>query len=1385
MAFDLKSAKPFDLSSATEVKSTGGFDLASAKEAPKTSLWEDVKISGVGAFENMDRWDTGLDIAMSSLLGNDEAATDKYTKLQERIKKRKEWANPENKTQGFGDKALGMLGSLPLQLAAFPFSPAGTGQTMLENGETLGKAAAGTAVDTLGNMAGVALPGAMGTSVLGKAASGALINAGQDTATRKAISALADKQATKDMFDPTWETLGLSAIIGGAMGPLSPTTKKKSDVKPVNERLAKTPQQKVKLDIPELLIPELRIESPIAAENRVRSMKQTRGADDWNSMDAAAKAVEEEIAATEAMQRFEQQQAQMAYDAAELAKAEEFRTKAQQDSIVEDFGNNDPMARMPEMRVDENGMPIRADLSMEAQNLQNPLQRNLWGDELPIRSGDGGLPLTQALDSMARGPDREIAISNLRGYTEEGRIKDIQNSVGITDEMSRLEGEGGRGGMGRGQRGGLDIQGIGEGVSKLVDKFRQGSNKEWVQDFLNEKLYPDRTDPDTVLAAAKQETPETRGNVLSRPTQNFAAGGTLEGMKRNSALVTGVSRIMQRAKNIGEDKQKMQVFPVEGAFRKVKSEQLVKLTEALLDENINKTRFSTEDLAARGLGVDALLAYDKYRTMMDDAFEYQNAVREAMGKKPIGREEAYMTNAREGDFIQIIKDSEGKTVWAIGGNTKRDVRMQLDAIMKEFPDLKPDNIITRKSSRSGFDAHIMYNEMLDLLGENDPVVAKIREWADIKVQQQGQPYLGQLQHFKNKINARGFLGDRPVNTIDLTESVKQGKAVGKFDPQKEALAQIQASIDYAKNAYAWGEMQLAMSDLTKIINDEQLLRDQPRNMAFVRDYVLSNLGMNDSIVAKAIDDTLRAGGITPSNVVKHINDIKGLWITQKLLGAGHYAANILQAANMAPHITDIYSKYGGNPVKAVTYGTYMGMLTGTSHTLHSAFGKGPQNAAVYKAMKTAGLSDFDMRAVKYAEDNSITTRSIYDESPIATEFTTTGKVKRSATRIIAAPETFLRATAFMTYAKMLESSGKFKSDLDLFRRAEEYTNASMGDYRGSERAMVFDKLGSSATAVNTFSTFPINYFNQWSWVTREMGRGNPGPFAAMFMTQYLLAGAMGIPGFNDMDQIWNWMKDMLKTADPLMWNKVKNIDLKDAALAAGGNVGLYGAPSVLSEYALTSRVSAPAGIDMTGTPAAPWIDMAKIAGNAVGVARSPSNSQKWAELTHSVAPAGMQSFVENTMFRDQMSVPAERDGVQGRIVGKPTDLSDRKGQVFRTPEMEEKRVLGLRAQSEQFERDFAYKARKRQQDVREVSRELVNKTYNQIRNGNMDKARDFIQLYTKLTGKQMTQEMFTTRMVNEFTTGSERAFMDISSVEGMIAAKRLKMLLDEQKATEE
>lgn len=51
-------------------------------------------------------------------------------------------------------------------------------------------------------------------------------------------------------------------------------------------------------------------------------------------------------------------------------------------------------------RVDENGIPVRVDKSMDAANVEAPLQRNLFGDELPQAGLEGtNVPITQAIDN--------------------------------------------------------------------------------------------------------------------------------------------------------------------------------------------------------------------------------------------------------------------------------------------------------------------------------------------------------------------------------------------------------------------------------------------------------------------------------------------------------------------------------------------------------------------------------------------------------------------------------------------------------------------------------------------------------------------------------------------------------------------------------------------------------------------------------------------------------------------------------------------------------------------------------------------------------------------------------------------------------------------------
>ena len=102
-----------------------------------------------------------------------------------------------------------------------------------------------------------------------------------------------------------------------------------------------------------------------------------------------------------------QNEARIAADSARMGKAEQMLIDDTQ-HVLPDSGELYASQYGVERgigRMDENGMPIRADRSMEVQNLENPLQRNLWGDELPRQSSQENVRgITRAMDITPEGP---------------------------------------------------------------------------------------------------------------------------------------------------------------------------------------------------------------------------------------------------------------------------------------------------------------------------------------------------------------------------------------------------------------------------------------------------------------------------------------------------------------------------------------------------------------------------------------------------------------------------------------------------------------------------------------------------------------------------------------------------------------------------------------------------------------------------------------------------------------------------------------------------------------------------------------------------------------------------------------------------------------------
>ncbi len=217
-----------------------GTSSTPAPEQKRNTTWgEDFQIGLGNAASTMVKGVGLLAGGLAGGLGNEDLRDSLFDSTVDTAKQVQDYWTPKNVEQSFAGKAASMLSTLPMQMAAMPFSPADTGMTMIQNGESTDAAISGTLLDTLGNAAGVALPTTFGSGMATKAAIGAGSNALQDTLTRLGIQSVAETDATKKHFQPTGETAALSGMLGGFMGAMAPNTPAKPKPSQADPLLAK------------------------------------------------------------------------------------------------------------------------------------------------------------------------------------------------------------------------------------------------------------------------------------------------------------------------------------------------------------------------------------------------------------------------------------------------------------------------------------------------------------------------------------------------------------------------------------------------------------------------------------------------------------------------------------------------------------------------------------------------------------------------------------------------------------------------------------------------------------------------------------------------------------------------------------------------------------------------------------------------------------------------------------------------------------------------------------------------------------------------------------------------------------------------------------------
>lgn len=896
-------------------------------------------------------------------------------------------------------------------------------------------------------------------------------------------------------------------------------------------------------------------------------------------------------------------------------------------------------------------------------------------------------------------------------------------------------------GMAGKQKGAVDFKYLG-------DTFEQKKQK--IEKLLGTKMFTEKPSAEAVTQAALSEGKDGKGfNLLE-------SGSSLAAAKRNSALIQGVSRIMQHEVNKADLDIREHVLPTEKALRKLARKELEPLMKVFLSEARTKTKYSAEQLAGFGLSVEQLAAYSEVRRMLTETLRIENEAREVQGKKPVTELEYYTSARWHGDFRQDFHDASGKHVWSLAGTSARDLRKQREALMKQFPELVPGDERTVRHSKGDIDPVSMYKGMLEILGDNDAAVQRIKEWYETEIGAEVGNTLAQEKHFKAKAGVRGFVGDRPGRS-----------------GVSEALDFFQQQIQYAKNGVRWSAMQRAGADIKAILSNEDLLAQQPNNVAYVREYLRHNLGFNEAKAIAGLEDSLRNVGVSPNQVSEVLGSVKSAWVTQKLVASpGFMLSNLVQSSAILPHMADITVKYGGNPLAGLAGGMVGLAQLGFGHLM----GLGGKHFQQARKGLMYMSTDFFNEALKYAEDNGVTSRSTYDESPIKSSFNPVARgVDIAAKASITTPETLLRGFTFTAFASQLESSGKFKNNLEIFRKAEELTNIALGDYRAGERPMVFAKGGMAGDLAGTLSTFPMNYYNQWNWAAREARRGNMAPVLTMFVVQTYIAGAMGLPGFQDLDKTFELVKAWAAENNPKLWKKIKDWGPRQLVMDTFGDDALYGNASTKTGLALTSRVAAPSVTDMVGMPGGIVADIGKQAIN-IGSAVVNPTAENVAKATIESAPVGMQGALETKAFRDTTSRPVEGGQLYLKR-GKPTP----EGDFIRTPEDEAVRAMGLRTQREALTKDETYRLQQRSIQTREAANASFDKFYNAARKNNVDDMRSYARLYTELTGKAITNKQIENHIIKEYTSGTQKALTAARQLEAMKAAKRMMDILEENK----
>lgn len=651
----------------------------------------------------------------------------------------------------------------------------------------------------------------------------------------------------------------------------------------------------------------------------------------------------------------------------------------------------------------------------------------------------------------------------------------------------------------------------------------------------------------------------------------------------------------------------------------------------------------------------------------------------------------YFPHTWEGPWgFKVVDPTTGETISIVRQKTKADANKALEHFKKSLGDSAEfqlsDISYNRAYERSKFQQDLgivreSFLEMLDVLGTADPVIQRKQQQLDAALGRQAWDTLNFKQRTKRRIGVEGFLGDQPWKSV-----------------KENATDALEVMTNYVRDANTFVEAQKSSKELRKF--SEDLAATHPNTIKYAEKYYEKTYGGLENKL-KVIDDVLEATGKAIGRSGSTFKDAAFStknFLTGVALGMwrpAYMLSNVLQAPiSTIPELVRM---------------TAMDRNVGVGSALMSGVAQAvmlPANKRlVQKGKKGLFISDDARKTFEYALKNDVIDPSIIETIDQVNPSIPKAVSDFIVSKSIRTTEQLGRMWAFSSLTKALKDAG-YKLD-DAHQIARDLTDITMLDLDKHNRPRMYQYMGLAGEFAGNLQTFKHNFYTQlvYDMKRSKMSSADKAALATKLGLVFASAGAMGIVGFREADEIVNFIKqnlgvalndrEMIESRTPSQW-LMEEVPME----VSMGPLSSFIGADVSQSFA--SPVAAPESISSVLYPLGrKAVEMAQGAGE-IGKGLVEQDRMKIGAGASKILPD--TPFVKGRLEEEMLSrkLPSGNLAVENPRMGygKVTE---------RTPLQQRYRDVGLREINESMDKQLDYRLSQQERNINEAKQNIVNK----------------------------------------------------------------------------